>query len=392
MHISERVRRLSPSLTLALVARTKELRASGRRILSLGAGEPDFRTPRTVCDAATRAMDNGHTRYTEVAGILELRQAVAGLYRERGVDVGPGNVIVGNGAKHALYNALVCLVDPGDEVIVPMPAWLSYPEMVKACDGVPVTLPCDESDGFRVDTVALERAITPRTRVLLLNPVSNPTGAVMSAEELRDIAEVCSRRGITVISDEIYERLVYAPASTVPYAASHASAAAHTVTISGVSKTFAMTGWRIGWAIAPDPLASAIRKFQGQSTSNASSISQYAALEALTGDQTVIHDMLEEFRVRRDRMVALLRAIPDVTVRRPDGAFYVFPRMDAYYGRRKGIDGSLALAEAMLEEVGVVVVPGLPFGSDAHIRLSYACSMQDIEEAIEKMSAFLAGL
>jgi aspartate aminotransferase len=164
------------------------------------------------------------------------------------------------------------------------------------------------------------------------------------------------------------------------------------VTISGVSKTFAMTGWRIGWAVAPDPLASAIRKFQGQSTSNASSISQYAALEALTGDQTVIHDMLEEFRVRRDRMVALLRAIPDVTVRRPDGAFYVFPRMDAYYGRRKGIDGSLALAEAMLEEVGVVVVPGLPFGSDAHIRLSYACSMQDIEEAIEKMSAFLAGL
>ena len=392
MQISDRVQRLTPSLTLALVTRTKELRAQGRRILTLGAGEPDFPTPANVCDAGTRAIQDGHTRYTEVGGIQPLREAVAALYQPHGVSYKASQVVVANGAKHALFGALMSLVNRGDEVLIPSPSWLSYPEMVKAVDGTPVAVPCDEDNGFLLTPEALEAAITDRSRVLLINPVSNPTGAVHSKSDLHAIAEVCARHDLAVISDEIYERLVYPPATTVPFAASHPLALERTITISGVSKTYAMTGWRIGYALGPDDAIAAIRKLQGQSTSNASSISQHAALEAITGDQSVIAGMLTEFQARRDRMVALLRDIPGVTVRCPDGAFYVFPRVDAYYGRRLGIDGSLALAEALLEDVGVVVVPGLPFGSDAHIRLSYACAMDDIEEALEKLSGFLQSL
>lgn len=392
MRISQRVSRLSPSLTLQLVAKTQELRAQGHDIVSLGAGEPDFPTPKNVREAAQRAMDAGHTRYTPVPGILPLREAIVATYRPLGLDYSPDQVVVTSGAKHAIWNALFALLDEGDEVIVPQPSWLSYPEMVKAAGGVPVCVPCHEEDGFRLLPKTLADACTPRTRMVLINAVSNPTGAVHSAEDLAALAEVCEEKDILVLADEIYERLVYAPAKTTTFAAVHPGAKARTIVVSGVSKTFAMTGWRIGYSLAPATITAAMRKFQGQTTSNACSISQYAALEAITGDQSEVDRMAGQFALRRDRIVELLRAIPGVHTNEPQGAFYVFPRVDAFYGRRAGVDDSLSLAEAILEEAGVVTVPGKPFGSDAHIRLSYACSMQDIEKAMRRMGDFLTSL
>jgi len=392
MKISDRVQSLSPSMTLALVARTKELRAAGRDIVSLGAGEPDFQTPRNVREAAAAAIEAGHTRYTEVGGVLPLREAIARQYKQHALDYTPAQVLVSSGAKHSIFQALFCLLDPGDEVLIPAPYWLSYPEMVKACGGKPVFVECDEDDGFILRPGRLAAACGPRTRALILNPVSNPTGAVHSADDLEAIAQVCEEHDLSVISDEIYERLLYPPAKTLPFAAVTSYAPERTITISGVSKTFAMTGWRIGYAAGPSDVITAMRKHQGQTTSNACSIAQHAALEALTGPQEEIERMHGEFGRRRLHMVELLRGIPDLHVTEPQGAFYVFPRVDAFYGRREGVDGSIALAEAMLEDVGVAVVPGMPFGSDAHIRLSYACSIADIDEAVGRLAKFFATL
>ncbi len=391
MKISARVRSLSPSLTLALISKTRALKAEGRDIVSLGAGEPDFPTPENVCEAARRAIAAGHTKYTEEAGIPALRQAIVDHYaRDWGLAYGVQDALVTNGAKHAIFQALQALVDRGDEVLVPQPSWLSYPEMVKAVEGVPVTFQCAEEDGFKLRPDVLEAACArhPRARLLIFNGVSNPTGAVHSPEQQAALADVCERHDLTVVSDEIYERLVYAPARTAPFATSRPFAKDRTVCVSGVSKTFSMTGWRIGYAVGPTEVISAMRKLQSQSTSNACSISQYAALEALTGDQTEIDRMNGEFRRRRDRMLALCAGIPGLRATTPEGAFYVWLRADAYYGRRPGTDGSVALAESILEQAGVTVVPGAPFGSDAHIRLSYACSMADIEKAMGRLREF----
>jgi aspartate aminotransferase len=395
MRISDRIERLSPSLTLQLIARTRQLRAEGHDVVSLAAGEPDFPTPRHVREAAVRAMEAGHTRYTEEAGVPALRTAVAALYREPwGLDYGLNETIVTSGAKFAIYQAFQCLLNEGDEVLLPRPSWLSYPDMVKAAGGVPVDVPLREEDGFKLRPDLLCRACDehPGARVLVLNGVSNPTGAVHTPQELRAVAEVCEQRDLFVVSDEIYERLVYNGVETAPFAAVHPSARERCLMVSGVSKTFAMTGWRIGYAVGPARLVGAMRKLQGQSTSNPCSVAQYAALEALTGDQTEIEAMIQEFGRRRERIVELLRDVPDVTVARPDGAFYVFPRVDAYYDLRPAVTGSVALAEALLEETGVAVVPGAPFGSDAHVRLSYACSVDDIERALGRMQEFFRGL
>ncbi len=391
MRTSRLVDRIQPSATLALVARTSELRAAGREIVSFGAGEPDFPTPANVRAAAVRAMEAGHTRYTAVAGIVELRRAIAASYRAAGLAYDANDVLVTSGAKHALYNALLALLDPGDRVIVPSPYWVSYPEMVKAVGGTPVHVECREEDGFRLRPEALRR-VGRGARALLFNGISNPTGAVHSREDQAALAEVCRELDLAVISDEIYERLVYDGVSTPPFAAVSEDARARTVLVSGVSKTYAMTGWRIGWALGPSNVVAGMRKMQSQSTSNATSIAQWAALEALTGPQHEIAAMVHEFERRRDRMVELLRAIPDVHVTTPGGAFYVLPRVDAYYGRRTGVHDSATLAEALLEQAGVAVVPGEPFGAPAHVRLSYACSMDDIERGVARLAEFLTAL
>ena len=395
MRVSDRVRAISPSLTLALIAKTKALKAAGKDIVSFGAGEPDFPTPKNVRDAAARAIEAGHTKYTEEAGILDLRRAIVAQYKSRWNLVYDANdAIVSTGAKQAIYNAIHALVNGGDEVLIPQPSWLSYPEMVKSAGGIPVTVDCPETDGFKLTPKTLAAACDeyPRARVVIFNGVSNPTGCVHSPEEQRALAEIAEKRDLAVISDEIYERLVYGKARTAPFAASHPAAKARTVCVSGVSKTFSMTGWRIGYAVGPSPVIAAMRTLQGQSTSNACSISQHAALEALTGDQTEIDRMVAEFAKRRDRMVELLRGVPGIHLSEPQGAFYAFPRVDSYYGSRPKLRGSVALAEAMLEEAGVAVVPGAPFGSDAHIRLSYACSMSDIDRGMARVSEFLSQL
>jgi aspartate aminotransferase len=395
MRVSDRVRAISPSLTLALIAKTKALKAAGKDIVSFGAGEPDFPTPPNVCNAAVRAIEAGHTKYTEEAGILDLRRAIVAQYQSRwGLAYDAGDAIVSTGAKQAIYNAIHALVNGGDEVLIPQPSWLSYPEMVKSAGGVPVIVECPESNGFKLTRAALTAACDehPNARVMIFNGVSNPTGCVHSPEEQRALAEVAEERDLAVISDEIYERLVYGGARTAPFAASHPSAKARTICVSGVSKTFSMTGWRIGYAVGPSQVIGAMRTLQGQCTSNACSISQHAALEALTGDQAEIDRMVTEFARRRDRMVSLLRAVPGVHLSEPQGAFYAFPRVDSYYASRPKLKGSVALAEALLEEAGIAVVPGAPFGSDAHIRLSYACSMADIDRGMARVAEFFAHL
>jgi len=395
MRVSDRVRAISPSLTLALISKTKALKAAGRDIVSFGAGEPDFPTPKNVRDAAVRAMDAGHTKYTEEAGILDLRRAIVAHYKNRwNLWYDPSDALVTTGAKQAIYNAIQALVNTGDEVLIPQPSWLSYPEMVKSASGVPVIVHCPEEHGFKLRPETLRAATLahPKAHLLIFNAVSNPTGAVHSPEEQRALAEVCEERDLTVISDEIYERMVYGGARTAPFASSHPSAKARTICVSGVSKTFSMTGWRIGYAVGPADILAAMKTLQGQSTSNTCSISQHAALEAITGEQTEIERMIAEFGRRRDRIVALLREIPDVTLTVPEGAFYVFPRVERYYGRHPKIKCSVSLAEALLEDAGVAVVPGAPFGSDAHIRLSYACSMADIEKGMTRIAEFLAKL
>lgn len=395
MRISARVRSLTPSLTLQLIAKTKALKAQGKDVVSLGAGEPDFDTPEPVRRAAVRAMDAGHTRYTEVAGILELRKAIAALYAKPwGLVYPPSQVLVSTGAKHALFQAVQTLVDDGDRVLVPQPSWLSYIDMVLAAGGVPVPVPCTDADGLKLTPAILRAACDrePKARLVIFNGVSNPTGVVHTPEEQAALGDVVRERDLTVISDEIYERLVYDGARTAPFAASHPEVAARTVCVSGVSKTYAMTGWRIGWAVGPADVLEAMTTLQGQSTSNTCSISQYAALEALTGDDTAVRAMIAEFAKRRDHMVERLRAIPKLHLAKPEGAFYVFPRVDAYYGVRPGLTGSIAMAEAILDEALVAVVPGGPFGSDAHIRLSYACSMADIDKAMDRLDRFFAQL
>lgn len=395
MRVSDRVRAISPSLTLALIAKTKALKAAGRDIVSFGAGEPDFPTPRNVRDAAVRAIEAGHTKYTEESGILELRKAIVAHYRDAwGLRYEPGDAVVTTGAKQAIYNAIHALVNTGDEVLIPRPSWLSYPEMVKSAGGVPVPVDCAEEQGFKLTPATLRAACEahPRARVVIFNAVSNPTGCVHSPEEQRALAEVVVERDLAVISDEIYERMVYGAARTAPFAASHPGASARTICVSGVSKTFSMTGWRIGYAVGPSAILAAMKTLQGQSTSNTCSIAQHAALEALTGDQSEIERMIAEFARRRDRMVALLQSVPRLRLTVPEGAFYVFPRVDAYYGARPAIRDSVTLAEALLEEAGVAVVPGAPFGSDAHIRLSYACSMTDIEKGMSRLAEFFTKL
>lgn len=391
MRIARRVARLTPSATLALVARTAELRAAGRDILSFGAGEPDFNTPEHIRTAAATAVDQGHTGYTAVAGIAPLRDAVAAGYRAAGVPYGIGDVQITCGAKHAIFQALMALLEDGDRVVVPAPYWVSYPDMVKAAGGTPVLAPCREEDGFVLQPETLRR-VGRGARLLILNPISNPTGGVHSAADLAALADVCRELDLIVISDEIYEFLTYDGAAAVPFASVSEDAAARTITVSGVSKTYAMTGWRIGWAAGPTDVIAAIRKLQGQSTSNAATPSQWAALQALTGPRDEIHAMIRAFHERRDRMVDLLRAIPGLSTTVPGGAFYVFPRVDAYYGKRPGLDGSVALCEALLEEAGVAVVPGAAFGSDAHVRLSYACSMEDIERGLGLLAEWFAAL
>ncbi|KRT68271.1 MAG: aspartate aminotransferase A (AspAT) [Candidatus Rokubacteria bacterium CSP1-6] len=393
--LADRIKALAPSPTLAIQAKAKAMRAQGIDVISFGAGEPDFDTPERIKEAAIRAIRKGHTKYTDASGIVELREAVCRkLKRDNGLDYEPADVLISVGAKHTLYNAVVALLNPGDEVLIPAPYWVSYPEQVKLVDGVPVAVPTEEADGFQVDPGRLAAAVTPRTRAVVINSPNNPTGAVFSPAALRAVGELAVKHDLLVISDECYEALTY-EGRHVSIASLGPEVKARTLVVNTCSKAYAMTGWRIGYAAGPRALIKAMGDVQSQVTSNPSSISQWAAVEALTGPQDEVAKMAGEFDQRRRVMVPALNAIPGVTCVTPGGAFYAFPNVAGLFGKRgqgKPLRGSADVTAFLLEVARVAVVPGLDFGSDSHIRLSYATGLATIQEGLSRMDKAVRSL
>ena len=391
-HISNRVKSLAQSATLAMSQKSAELKAQGISMINLSVGEPDFNTPHHIKEAAKRAIDENFSFYTPVPGYMSLRKAVSEkLRRENGIDFAPEQIVVGNGAKQALCNVILSAVNPGDEVIIPVPAWVSYMEMVKLAEGRNVLIPASIENNFKITPAQLEAAITPATRMILLCSPSNPTGAVYSRDELQGLVDVLARHPqIIVLADEIYEHINFTGSFTSM--ASFTEIKDRTVIINGVSKAYAMTGWRIGYCAAPLWLAKAVTKLQGQYTSGASSIAQKAAEAAYTGPQDCVEEMRLAFLRRRDLVVSLAREIPGWKVNVPDGAFYLFPEVSAYFGKKYG-DRTIAdagdLAMFLLEEAHVATVSGDAFAMPGYIRLSYATSDDNIREAFARISRAL---
>lgn len=394
-HISELIQSLSPSATLAMSQKSNELKAQGVDVINLSVGEPDFNTPDHIKEAAKRAIDENFTFYTAVPGYLSLRKAVSRkLKEENGVDFAPEQIVVSNGAKQALCNVILASINPGDEVLIPTPAWVSYVEMVKLARGTNVLVPTTLEDDFKITPQRLEEAITPRTRMILLCSPSNPTGSVYSRQELQALVDVIAKYpDIIVLSDEIYEHINFTGSFTS--LASFPEIADRTVIINGVSKAYAMTGWRIGYCAAPLWLAKAVNKLQSQYTSGCSSIAQKAAEAAYEGSQDCVHQMCEAFRRRRDLVVELARQIPGFECNEPQGAFYLFPRVTSFLGKSDGettINTSGELALYLLDKAHVATVDGAAFCLDGYIRLSYATSDDNIREAMRRIAEALATL
>ncbi len=390
--LSQRARAATPSPTLAITAKANALKSEGVDIVSFGAGEPDFDTPQNVKDAAVAALDKGDTKYTPSSGTVALKAAIiAKLQRDNDLSYAPAEIIVSCGAKHSLYNIMQAMLDPGDEVIIPAPYWVSYPEQVKLAGAHPVFVPADEDTGFLTSASQIESALTPRTKMVIINSPSNPTGAVYSPQELRDISDLCVGRGLYLVSDEIYEKILYDNRPFVSPASFSAEAKRLTLTVNGLSKAYSMTGWRLGYAAADKDIVAAMSKIQDQSTSNPTSFVQAGGVEALNGPQDSVEMMRVAFEERRNTIVAALNAIPGVHCLSPGGAFYVFPNVSDLYARG-GFAGSDDLAAQLLEKAHVAVVPGSGFGSDAHIRLSYATSMANIEKGIARIAEFVRQL
>ena len=394
--LADRLKTLAPSATLAVQAKAKELRARGVDVISFGAGEPDFDTPARIKDAAWRAMQQGATKYTEVPGILELRQAICTkLKRDNGLDYEPADVLASCGAKHTLFNLVVALLNPGDEMIVPSPYWVSYPEQARLIGAVPVTVPTDEATGFDLEPDRVRAAVTPRTKLVVLNSPNNPTGAVFSRDRLEAVAQLAVERGLWVVSDECYEPMTY-EGRHLSIASFGPEIKARTVVVNTCSKAYAMTGWRIGYAAGPRTLIKAMTDVQSQVTSNASSIAQWASVEALAGPQDDVAKMAGEFDRRRRLIVEGLNAIPGVSCVMPKGAFYAFPNVSGLFGKKMPesavLRTSTEVTAFFLEHARVAVVPGIDFGSDAHVRLSYATSAELIREGVSRMTAAVRAL
>jgi len=395
--LAQRMKSLAPSSTLAVQARARALRARGVDVISFGAGEPDFDTPARIKVAAVRALEAGHTKYTEVGGIPELRAAVCAKFkRDQGLDYEPADVLVSVGAKHTLYNLAVALLDPGDEVLVPSPYWVSYPEQVRLVGAVPVAVETSEATGFDLDPDRLRAAVTPRTKLVVVNSPNNPTGAVFSRAALEAVARLAVERGLWVVSDECYEALTF-EGRHVSIAQLDPAVKARTVVVNTCSKAYAMTGWRIGYAAGPRELIRAMTDVQSQVTSNPASVAQWAAVEALTGPQDDVARMAAEFDRRRRLIVDGLNALPGVRCVMPRGAFYAFANVSGLFGRvvpdtGRKLGGSADVTEFLLEHARVAVVPGVDFGSDAHVRLSYATSAELIREGLARMEAAIRTL
>jgi aspartate aminotransferase len=385
--ISQRAASLSPSLTLAIDSKAKQMKAEGQDVVGFGAGEPDFDTPQHIKDAAAQALAAGFTKYTPASGIPELRQAIADKFKaENGLDYKPSQIIVSCGGKHSCYNVILATCEEGDEVIIPSPYWLSYPEMVKLASAQPVIVETTDKTDFKMTPEALRQAISPRTRLLILNSPSNPTGSVYTPEEIKAIGDICVEKGILIMSDEIYEHLLYDGAQHKSVAAFSQAHYEHTIIVHGFAKAWSMTGWRLGWCAAPEPIAKAIDAIQSHSTSNPTSFAQKGAVAALKGPQDHLPKWLAEFDKRRTFAWQKLNSIPGITCVNAKGAFYLFPNI-AGTGLK-----STEFCARLLETEKVAAVPGVAFGADDYIRLSYATGMANIEKGLERLEKFCRAL
>ncbi len=391
--ISHRVQNIAPSLTLQIDARAKEMKASGLDVIGFGAGEPDFPTPKYICDAAREALDLGLTRYTPAAGTKELRKAICEkLRKDNDMTYTYGDILVSNGAKHSLYTIFQAILDPGDEVLIPTPCWVSYPEMVRMAGGVPVFIPADESTDFIPTNKAIASRVTRRTKAIIITSPSNPNGSVWSREQLQFVADLAVSHPFYVVSDEIYEKLIYDGREHLSIAQLGEQIKAQTFLVNGVSKAYAMTGWRIGYVAGPRHEITAMANFQSQATSNANSIAQYAAMKALQGDQSCVTEMVAEFEQRRNAMVEKINEIPGVSCRKPAGAFYIMMNIKQLLGKHFGgrvLESSMDFAELLLAEKQVAVVPGIAFEAEGFCRLSYAISMESCLEGVKRIGEFV---
>jgi aspartate aminotransferase len=391
---SHRVSHIKPSPTLAVTARANALKAQGVDIISLGAGEPDFDTPDHIKAAAIQAIQKGQTKYTAVEGTLSLRRAIIKKFeQDNRLHYAPNEILVSNGAKQSIYNLIQALVNPGDEVIIPAPYWVSYPDMVLLGEGTPVILPTDIYAHFKITAKQLEAAITPKTRLLILNSPSNPTGVLYSAEELKPLVTVLQRHpNIWIVTDDIYEQICWSSEPFCNVLTVDPSLKSRTVIVNGVSKTYAMTGWRIGYAAGPADLIEVMTNIQSQSTSNPCSISQAAAEAALEGDQRTISNMVHAFKLRHDYIVESLNQIDGVSCLPADGTFYVFPNFQSVINKMKNVQDDVALAEYLIQQAKVALVPGSAFGAPGYLRLSFATSMPNLEASISRLHQALSGL
>ncbi|MCI1857080.1 MAG: pyridoxal phosphate-dependent aminotransferase [Sporolactobacillus sp.] len=389
MQLANRVATITPSSTLAITAKAGELAAKGYDVIGLGAGQPDFNTPDFIIDAACAAVRAGHTKYTPTAGLPALKKAIIDkLKRDQGFDYQPSEIIVGNGAKHVLYLLFQALLNPGDEVVIPAPFWVSYPEQVKLAGGVPIAVPTTAERQFKITETDLERVITPKTKALILNSPSNPTGMIYTKEELKPIADFCLKHHLLIVSDEIYEKLVYNGNRFYSIAQLSDEVKRHTVVINGVSKSHAMTGWRIGYAAGNQQLIKAMTNVASHSTSNPASVSQYAAIAAYNGPQDSVESMRQAFQKRLNTVYERLITIPGVTCAKPQGAFYLFPNVAAAV-KACGFASTADWVTALLDEEKVAVVPGAGFGAPDYIRLSYATSLDQFEKALDRIEHFI---
>ena len=395
---AERLDRIQPSLTIAISTVARRMIAEGKNVISLSQGEPDFETPRNVKDAAIRAIEAGETKYTDVAGTPALRKAAAEKFkRDSGLDYKPEEIIISTGGKQVIFNAMVATLNAGDEVIIPSPCWVSYPDIVSLADGKPVIVPCGQNNGFKLRAEDLEAAITPRTKWFMLNNPCNPTGAAYSAEDLRAICDVLLRHpDVWIFTDDIYEKLAYDGFKPATIVQVEPKLRDRTITMNGCSKAYAMTGWRIGFAGAPLAMTKAMDKLQSQSTSNTSSISQAAAIEGLTGPQDFIGEMVAVYKTRRDLVVDMLNKAAGINCHKPEGAFYVFPSVHGCIGKTSAggakITDDESFVIALLEEQGVAAVHGSAFMYPGHFRISYATDTESLREACRRIQVFCEGL
>ena len=394
MELSKKTMSISGSVTLTIDAKAKKMKKEGIDVVSFGAGEPDFDTPINIKEKAVEAVKKGFTKYTPSSGILDLKSAVCNkLKRDNNLKYSTSQIIISNGAKQCIHNALMAVCNPGDEVIVPIPYWVSYPELIKIADAKPVYVQTTEEEGFKYSRSALLNSITKNTKAIILNSPNNPTGCVYSKEDLEAIAEISVNNDLIIISDEIYEKLIYDGLEHISIASLNDEIKKRTIVINGMSKAYAMTGWRIGYAACEnEKVIKAMTNLQSHETSNPNSIAQYASTEALEGDQSTVEFMRQEFEKRRNYMVGRVKNIPLLSCRKPQGAFYVMANISKVKGKvinGRNIDGSMTLCDALLDEAKVAAVPGYAFGADDYIRLSYATSMENIEKGLDRIEGYL---